>query len=145
MALQHQRKIATRYMGSCPMYLLSTLMVIYMKPTDFNNIKLAGVTHREAQDVIRDIIVGSGVQDFELVREPNNQFDANAVRVNCMTLFIGYIPQNLSAKVAQIMDAGTTLKGQLNKVNKSPGHATLGLTIDIVESKNMQEMSAGDD
>ena len=114
-----------------------------MNLNELKTIKLAAVTQGDAQDVIQQIVQEAGVSDFQLIRESDNAFDSNAVRVDCCTMFVGYIPKELSAEVAQIIDAGVILKGQLNKVNKCSGHSTLGLTIDIVEAKNTQEMSAG--
>jgi len=103
-----------------------------MKTTDFNNIKLAGVTQGEAQQVIEQIVKGSGVEDFTLVREPSNPHDPHAVKVECCDMYIGYIPQIMSKEVADMMDNGHNLAGRLNRINSSPYHATLGLTIDIV-------------
>jgi len=115
-----------------------------MKKIEFKNIKVAGVTKEgTAQDVIRDLILGSGVQDFNLTREPSNEHDSNAVKVLCMTVPIGYVPKEIAKRVAQAMDAGVVLTARLVQVNKHPGHSTMGLTIDIIESKNTQEMSAG--
>jgi hypothetical protein len=104
-----------------------------MKTTDCNNIKLAGVTQGESQEVIKQIVVGSGIECFSLIREPQNPYDPYAVRVDCYDMYIGYIPQRISRGVAKMMDNGQKLTGRLNKVNSSPNHSTLGLTIDIVE------------
>jgi len=116
------------------MYPLSLIpMVNCMKPTGFNNIKLAGVIQADAQEVIKQIVQESGVEDFTLVREPENPHDPYAVKVECCSMYIGYIPQILSKEVAGVMDNGQQLAGRLNRVNSSPNHTTLGLTIDIVE------------
>ena len=104
-----------------------------MKLNEFTHIKLAGVTQHDAQEVIRQIILEAGHNEFDLVREPTNPFDENAVRVDCYTMYIGYIPKDLSAHIARIMDSGGKLRAQLRRINKSPYHATLGLTVDIVE------------
>lgn len=112
----------------------SSQMVNHMKVTDFVNIKLAGVTQGDAQDVIEQIVKGSGVKDFELIREPSNPYDPYAVRVDCCDMYVGYIPKIMSKEVADTMDKGHKLAGKLNRVNSSPNHTTLGLTIDIVEA-----------
>lgn len=108
-------------------------MVNCMKTTIFKDIKLAGVTQGNAQEVIKQIVQESGVGDFSLVREPENPHDLFAVRVECCSMHIGYIPQIMSKEVADTMDNGLKLAGKLNRVNSSPNHTTLGLTIDIVE------------
>ena len=104
-----------------------------MKPTEFNEIKLAGVTQGDAQKVIKQIVQESGVGNFTLTREPENPYDSYAVRVDCCTMYVGYIPRKISREVAAIMDSGHSLSATLNKVNTSPHHTTLGLTINIVE------------
>ena len=114
-----------------------------MDLNELKNIKVAGVTHGLSQEAIRDLVLGSGVQDFDLVREPTNEYDQNAVRVSCMTVPLGHVPKEIAGQVAQAMDAGATLTARLVRVNRHPGHSTMGLTIDIVDSKNTQEMSAG--
>ena len=111
----------------------SSPLVNHMKVTEFMNIKLAGVTQGEAQQVIEQIVKGSGVEDFTLVREPSNPHDPYAVKVECCTMYVGYIPKIMSEDVADMMDNGQKLAGKLNRVNASPNHSTLGLTIDIVE------------
>ncbi len=75
------------------MYLLYLQMVNCMKSTDFMNIKLGGVTQGEAQQVIKKIVHEAGVENFTLIREPNNHFDPHAVKVECCNMYVGYIPQ----------------------------------------------------
>lgn len=104
-----------------------------MKPTGFGDIKLAGVTQGDAQKVIKQIVQESGVGDFKLIREPLNPYDPYAVRVECCSMYIGYIPKVMSEEVAGVMDNGQQLAGILNRINSSPTHTTLGLTIDIVK------------
>ena len=103
-----------------------------MRQVIFADIRLAGVTQGDAQEVIKQIVMEAGVSDFDLIREPTNPHDPYAVRVVCCTMYVGYIPKVMSKEVAGVMDNGQELAGRLNRVNASPNHSTLGLTIDIV-------------
>ncbi|MDR3502220.1 MAG: HIRAN domain-containing protein [Legionella sp.] len=100
---------------------------------EFQNIKLTGVTQGNAQDVIQQIVLEAGVEDFTFCREPDNPYDQFAVRVDCCTMYVGYVPRVIAKKVAKVMDSGRNLKGLLKKINRSPGHQILGLTIDILD------------
>ena len=104
-----------------------------MESNALKNIKLSGVTYNSAQDVIRQIVLEAKNHEFQLVREPWNQFDRNAVRVDCWTLYVGYIPKHLSEKIAKEIDSGRKLMGVLNKINMCSYSSVLGLTIDVVE------------
>ena len=76
-----------------------TLQENYMNNKYFmTNIKLTGVTLAMAQDVIRDLILGSGVSKFTLVRDTNNKYDQSAVMVRCLSFFLGWIPRGSKFK-----------------------------------------------
>lgn len=44
-----------------------------------------------------------------LVREPNNQYDKNAVLVVWGNRALGYLPRGLAAKIAPILDSGASV------------------------------------
>jgi hypothetical protein len=71
---------------------------------------LAGFRHYEGGDVWRDLKPGDRL---ELVREPDNPYDANAVRVERRGVRLGYVPRRDNAAVARQMDRGAALEARL--------------------------------
>ena len=98
-------------------------------------IKLSGVTFRNAQSNIRAYCT-EDIQFFSLVREPYNQYDPNAIRVELFDqFFMGYIPKDIAKHLAPMMDAGLEFDVQQVCVNRHPEYEILGLTVGIVEVK----------
>lgn len=100
-------------------------------------ITLAGVTAENRQDVIKELVIESGITDFMLIREPDNPYDQNAVRVDVwgFDMPVGYIPRNVARKLAPLMDAGEIYDGKLVRINRCSGHETVGLVIEIFTIK----------
>jgi hypothetical protein len=71
---------------------------------------LAGFRHYEGATAWRDIAMGDRLQ---LVREPDNPYDANAVRVEWRGAKLGYVPRRDNAAVARQMDRGTALEARV--------------------------------
>ena len=71
---------------------------------------LAGFRHYDGGDVWRDLKPGDRL---ELVREPENPYDANAVRVEWRGVKLGYVPRRDNAAVARQMDRGAALEARL--------------------------------
>jgi len=71
---------------------------------------LAGFRHHDAAETWRHLTVGDRLQ---LVREGDNPYDANAVRVEWRGLKMGYVPQRDNAAVARQMDRGTALEARV--------------------------------
>jgi len=71
---------------------------------------LAGFRHHEAGETWRHLTVGDHLQ---LVREADNPYDANAVRVEWRGLKLGYVPQRDNAAVARQMDRGAALEARV--------------------------------
>jgi hypothetical protein len=94
--------------------------------------RLAGVQVDDAQENIKKFCC-QDIPNYGLVREPGNTFDSNAVKVMLGDLYLGYLPALVAAKVAPHMDNGTHLIAELIKINESPYHSTVGMTIKIVE------------
>lgn len=106
--------------------------------------KVAGVTAKNddglsRQDCIRTLCrAGTPLQ---LVREPKNKFDSNAIAVwaqrKVFIFFnarqqIGYIGSNVAAQLAALMDAGTPLTCTVAEVTGGrDGKNTLGVNIEI--------------
>ena len=71
---------------------------------------LAGFRHYDGAEVLRDLKPGARL---ELVREPDNPYDANAVRVEWRGVKLGYVPRRDNAAVARQMDRGAALEARL--------------------------------
>jgi hypothetical protein len=71
---------------------------------------LAGYRHYGGGEVLRDLKPGDRL---ELVREPANPYDANAVRVEWRGVKLGYVPRRDNAAVARQMDRGMALEARL--------------------------------
>ena len=95
--------------------------------------KLAGVTHGGAQVNIKKL-GGPGIGGYDLVREPANSHDPNAIRVAYLgDIFMGYIPAPVAATLAPLMDQGQSFIAEFVQINKAPTHDTVGMTVKIVE------------
>lgn len=71
---------------------------------------VAGFRHSGGTDVLRSLRPGDRL---ELVREPANPYDANAVRVEWRGVKLGYVPRRDNAAVARQMDRGVALEARL--------------------------------
>lgn len=74
---------------------------------------LAGFRHYEAPNLWGTIQPGDALA---LVREPHNQYDRNAVRVEWRSFMLGYVPRAQNAGVARQLDHGTPLAARVSKV-----------------------------
>ena len=71
---------------------------------------LAGFRHHDGREIWRDMKVGDRLQ---LVREPDNPYDANAIRVDWRGVILGYVPHRDNAAVARQMDRGAALEARV--------------------------------
>ena len=104
-------------------------------------VNLAGVTYRDAQENIKRF----GCRDigsFALIREPENAYDSNAIRVEVAGFFLGYVPKDTAKRLSPLMDAGREFLALFVRRNESPYHATVGLMVKIVEVTNEKTVSA---
>ena len=71
--------------------------------------ELAGLSFRpkEAKEIVDTLEIGD---ECELVREPENQYDANAIQVHYNDTFIGFIPKADNLTIAYHMDTGRSTK-----------------------------------
>ena len=77
----------------------------------FESIRVAGTSH--APDI--DATMGQMPDEarLDLVREPDNQADSWAIRVEHDGKKIGYMPADKNEVLARLMDGGKTLGGEL--------------------------------
>ena len=96
-------------------------------------VKVKGVTFRDAQ---RNIMT-FGCKDigsYALVREPDNPYDPNAIRVALAgILFMGYVPKDVARELAPLMDDGREFIAFFVSRNEDSTHRTVGLTVRIEE------------
>ena len=107
--------------------------------------KIAGVTFtnsdgEERQEIIKEIeksIWGGGLKTFKLVREPENQYDPNAIMVlygekedwKC----VGYIPKELAADLCDSVDKVRALA--LHETGKYLNKYFLSLKMVVLEDQ----------
>lgn len=89
---------------------------------------LAGFRHYAGGEVLRELKPGDGL---ELVREPANPYDANAVRVEWRGVTLGYVPRRDNAAVARQMDRGVALAARL-AVARQNRNRSVRLELEIV-------------
>lgn len=71
--------------------------------------RLAGVTFQNEYPYRLHYLrkaVGDFPLEASLIRDPENEYDANAIAVLCGGSFIGFIPASLAEKLAPKLDAG---------------------------------------
>ncbi len=78
---------------------------------------LAGFRHHEAAAAWRELRVGDRL---ELVREPANPHDPNAVRVEWRGRMLGYVPRAENAVLAWAMDRGETVGARISALREHP-------------------------
>lgn len=71
---------------------------------------LAGFRHYDGPALWREISSGDRL---ELVREPENPYDAGAIRVEWRGRKLGYVPQRDNAAIARQMDRGAPLEARV--------------------------------
>ncbi len=84
------------------------------------NSPLAGFRHAEAAQAWPDLRQGD---ELTLVREPENAFDANAVRVEWRGRKLGYVPRRDNAALAWALDRGDTLRARVSRCEWHPNPA----------------------
>ena len=80
---------------------------------------LAGFQYHEAAAVWKELAVGDRL---DLVREPTNPYDANAVRVEWRGRRLGYVPRAENAALAWAMDRGEPVSARISvhREHKNP-------------------------
>ena len=92
---------------------------------------LAGTSY--CQENIKKF-AGPGIGDYEMVGEPNNPHDKNAIKVALFGHFeFGYIPRSIAKELAPLMDNGGCFVAEYQFRNGSPNYDTIGLTVNIKE------------
>ena len=74
---------------------------------------LAGFRYAEAAAVWPHLATGDAL---DLVREPDNPHDANAVRVEWRGRKLGYVPRSENGALAWAMDRGEALRARVSRL-----------------------------
>jgi hypothetical protein len=77
------------------------------------NSLLAGFRYAEAAEVWPQLSAGDAL---DLVREPDNPHDANAVRVEWRGRKLGYVPRAENGALAWAMDRGESLRARVSRL-----------------------------
>lgn len=103
-------------------------------------VNVAGVTFGKRQGYLA-YLKNQNPRDIKIVlrREPNNEFDANAIRIGAHNkkthayVDCGYVPKETAAKLAPLMDSGVFI----NAVNfeivgyLKPSKMSLGMKVEL--------------
>jgi len=81
---------------------------------------LAGFRYYDAAAVWSALRVGDRL---ELLREPDNAFDANAIRVEWRGHMLGYVPRRRNAALAWALDRGERLSARVRALREHPNPA----------------------
>ena len=87
--------------------------------------KVAGVTFEGRQEILKMLAeMCEYAYDISLVREPNNTYDRNAIKVltnprglSYQMFMIGYIPKEYAKYIAELMDAGATFSARIDNID----------------------------
>ena len=81
---------------------------------------LAGFRFGEAAEVMPELRHGDAL---DLVREEENPYDPNAVRVEWRGRKLGYVPRRQNAAIAWGLDRGTPLRARVSRLAEHPNPA----------------------
>ena len=80
------------------------------------NSPLAGFRYYEGKRLWVEMKVGDTLQ---LIREPDNSYDPNAVRVEWQGHKLGYVPRADAEALARFMDRGSKAEARITRLRKS--------------------------
>ena len=95
------------------------------------NTKIVGVTFEGRQDLIAGLQPG---QELELVRQPENAFDANAVAVHFGRLQLGFVRKPIAARIAPHIDAGERYRAEVKHITGG-GTRSVGVNIWVTRER----------
>ena len=76
---------------------------------------LAGFQHHDGEELWPYLTVGDSL---ELVREPGNPHDPNAIRIDWLGRKLGYIPRAENQAAARLLDEGKRLGARIGGLKK---------------------------
>jgi single-stranded-DNA-specific exonuclease len=75
--------------------------------------KIVGVSFEKRQDIIAGLSVGAAL---DLIREPANPHDPNAIAIRYGALQLGYIRREIARRIAPIIDAGERYSAEVGSL-----------------------------
>jgi len=124
--------------------ILSSQDRIYPRIGDIFETRIAGVTYEGRQNEIETLHIG---QPTKLIREPENKYDTNAVKVIVKgNKSIGYINRDLAKQIAPIIDNNslTGINGKISSiyhVESEPSILGVKIRFQLFDAKNDVENS----
>lgn len=114
--------------------------------------KIAGVTMRNDNGIERQDIIAARCEEGDalaLVREPDNEFDYNAIAVyhiggDGKAFQLGYIGAELAEEMAERLDDGAPVTARITDITGGkPGKPTLGVNIEITKYRKRRRPCGG--
>jgi single-stranded-DNA-specific exonuclease len=99
------------------------------------NTKIVGVTFEGRQDSIAGMEPG---RELELVRQPQNAFDPNAVAVHYGRLQLGFLKKAIAARIAPNIDGGERYRAEVKHVTGG-GTRSVGVNIWVTRERVQPE------
>lgn len=103
---------------------------------------IAGVQHHQMNEVLGELGLGD---ELELVQEPTNKFDPNAIKIIYEGTMLGYVPKKFSAEVSAAFETDELLCtiSKLDKTAKPWEQCEVNI-IGISEEDNFPEYKDDD-
>lgn len=79
------------------------------------NSPLAGFRYNDGRRVWDEMRVGDALG---VIREPENAFDASAIRLEWQGHKIGYVPRSENSALARVLDSGTAIEARIIELAK---------------------------
>ena len=103
--------------------------------------RVAGVSFRQQE--ISECIEGD---DVELVREPDNRHDSNAIRVDSDYGQIGYIPSETAVSLAPKMDRGNAVHAYIEAITGgTDDKPTMGVVLNVSTNDWGEDLTDAED
>ncbi len=100
---------------------------------------LAGLRHYDAGEVWLEMSAGDRL---ELVREPENSYDSNAIRVEWRGRKLGYLPRRDNPAVARQLDRGAALEARVARL-KENRNRSVRLEFEVVAPLETRDQGLG--
>lgn len=112
-----ERRTFLRFLTGFPLFGLARLARAEPAGTLLQTSPLAGYQFHDGPRLWRRLKVGD---PLTLVREPDNPYDARAVRVEWRGHKLGYLPRVENAAASQLMDRGARLTARIASLRADP-------------------------
>jgi len=112
--MNHQKNLLQSFLSSLGSRAAGEKKQHQEKEFFFNEFYVAGYPYYQAEEIEETLLEGKQVY---FVREPGCQHDSRAVEVYANGKKLGYIPRRDNNNIAQLMDKGITINGEICKRN----------------------------